>query len=218
MFFPVKKDVVPATTVFGEVRGYRAWGFRGAPWDREGAPRLTPLVQRHAAIPVTTEPQEAVCLLAGALNPVDGSLIHKEPIVPAVDCSCGFYAIYQGGLAPLTGRVASRVGLVLGSVLLSGRVIFGDQGVMRGQVMRMEGFLAARPRDVYKAVYAEYRFDRDLEAFFAESLAYASSWAGAEFKLPVLGLEDFKAAFPMPSAPVVAGSTLPVAGDFTWTT
>lgn len=138
----------------GEVRAYRLWRYqhpRVLPGRREITGRLTstgwnvdldPLVQTNGL------PYTAVCQ---RLNR-DASYRHEDgdrSPVPAEKCTCGFYGTYIGGLSYAFNAArrnlaahAGRSEVVLGSVLMSGRVIFGSTGVLRAERMRLEGVLS----------------------------------------------------------------------------
>lgn len=128
----------------GEIRGYRLWRVDAA-WA------MLRSFRKDVVLPCSSSgagPYQATCLapdlhqlkllLGGRFVPVhaDGSPI------PDPGCTCGFYATYVGGLGNMLARngvdMTSVSDLICGAVALSGRVIFGETGVMRGAKMRLE--------------------------------------------------------------------------------
>jgi hypothetical protein len=129
----------------GEVRAYRVWKFAPVKNPKGIVKRLMSTGWTRALDPAERV-YTAECVWA--IQQQQSGLAHRNGATgaaPEAGCTCGFYATYVG--SPLyTYEKANypaiqsswRSDIFVGSVLLSGRVVFGDQGVARAQRMRIE--------------------------------------------------------------------------------
>jgi hypothetical protein len=128
---PGEEQVVPRSAPVG---AYRAWQVRIEPVPSGGwTPVLASLTAR-SLWPAPT--QRATC------DVVLGRQFHGLDVrVPVAPCSCGIYALGE----PLDAGGLTHPVVVSGRVLLSGRVIQGDQG-FRAEKARITGPLELRLR------------------------------------------------------------------------
>jgi hypothetical protein len=141
----------------GEVRAYRLWKVtppgRARPW-------LSKLRLQALYAPTIFDPDDqrtgghtATCQwVEGRMLTPKGFHQHKAGTpeqVPEEKCQCGFYGTYTGGLiyafeaakrAP--ARYSMHIELIVGSVLMAGRCILGEQGVVRAEKMRIEALFS----------------------------------------------------------------------------
>jgi hypothetical protein len=142
----------------GTLRAYRIWTYSVkepvesmvGPWPRRllsigWSYALEPAVQLYGRRSYVARCQYRTARQVSDRRHVSG----ETEMVPAQGCSCGFYGVYVGGLAhtylasrrPLT--VASCLSsLIAGSVLMSGRVVLGANGVVRAEKMRLEALFS----------------------------------------------------------------------------
>lgn len=130
---------LPVTTVLGSVRGYRAWLF-------------DPICNRLAAAM-----SWGMLYEAGTFVYTSICLFERCAPSPGEDCRCGFYAVYRPPPAPRLGFpdynpnifadiIKAGIGcsvdtFVTGSAKFSGKIIFGDSGIMRGEKLEIESLL-----------------------------------------------------------------------------
>lgn len=190
-------------TVLGFVRGYRGWFVA-----QDGHPRLLSTSQ-SLALPVGEPgPHEAICnsFSTGLMQSFarTAKVIH---VSPADNCRCGYYAIYSGGLSTLFDHVGITGTLVIGSVLMSGKVMMGQTGVMRGQVMYIEAMM--RPK---LGVWGSLRQAIDVGTLFSgrrmhlselgysaliKSMRSVADGTAISYKVPVLDEDDFLREYPL---------------------
>jgi hypothetical protein len=119
--------------VLGSVRGWRGWIFNLL------SGRLNPISQSGPYDPFQ-KIYVADCFRY--FNEV--GLRHDAP---ALWCKCGLYALYNATKISQIHEHVGFVSVILGSVKMSGRIIFGETGVMRGEKMELEALLL--PRESY---------------------------------------------------------------------
>lgn len=163
--------------VLGTVRGYRAWQVH------EGYLHPTSINMSYisrvgstaGALPQSAGPHRAGC---AALLPCEFEDF-EHGRAPQVNCTCGFYAVYEApGLYNLRRHadpfklMSGR--LVIGSVQMSGRVIKGSTGVMRAENMTLEAFLDLGHGRTHRAVSSAYGIPLLKYAQFLEKFPLAS--------------------------------------------
>lgn len=162
--------------VVGEIRGYRAW-VEGPDCALHPLNGFPPGVLRPGE---STEYKVAKCArlqcdCTSCIKMLPYSRPTREHKAPADGCTCGFYAVYgNDGLLTLLNEIfyiGDKIqGLILGSVMMSGKVIKGSHGIMRGERMRLEALL------------------RSYQDYFSPAIAH---------KVPCLPVEDFLAQAPL---------------------
>lgn len=129
----------------GEVRGYRLWRVVGD----------TLHAYRKAVRMEPAERYTATCRRVDVIYNGKPRPGHSEA-PPADGCTCGFYGVYAGGLfetfransASFDALASPKIVVVVGAVAYSGRVVFGETGVMRAEHMRIEALYAPPKFDV----------------------------------------------------------------------
>lgn len=132
-------DLAPRL-VPGEIRAYRVWRPSDPfepPRFRAGSPLLRSAVRDDYLRPYTGPLYHARC---------EKTLGVHSRRLPMLNCSCGFYGVYVGGLSTLAALMFPStwylptffIDYVIGSVAMSGRVLLSDNGLIRAERMRIE--------------------------------------------------------------------------------
>lgn len=141
----------------GELRAYRIWE---QPHAQPMTGLLYALIEKKPLDPAVQQagkPYIAGCRRMRSLvilNPGGADVVMDDPshprgaAAPVESCTCGWYAVGAGGLDYAYrrgGRIISN-GMspytIAGSVMLSGRVIVGETGVVRAEKMRVEAVIS----------------------------------------------------------------------------